>query len=196
MVDERASLELPPEPAPQQGAVLETVATLAAPAAPREEGDFDEAGYLGRQGIHVILRANSFRVVGRRGGLGGLGDRLRDEVSSSLASGSSGEPRAVLAGVVLGEDEGLDTGLRDSFRASGLYHLLRKFKSSTGGEPPRRLPQVDNSHAAVRRDGGQERNEQTGDAASQTLLVRVPTVDAGRVDDSPAHHANPGAWSA
>ncbi len=124
VVDERASLELPPEPAPQQGAVLETVATLAAPAAPREEGDFDEAGYLGRQGIHVILRANSFRVVGRRGGLGGLGDRLRDEVSSSLASGSSGEPRAVLAGVVLGEDEGLDTGLRDSFRASGLYHLL------------------------------------------------------------------------
>ena len=63
-------------------------------------------------------------MVGRRGGLGGLGDRLREEVSSSLASGSSGEPRAVLAGVVLGEDEGLDAGLRDSFRASGLYHLL------------------------------------------------------------------------
>ncbi|MGH3028200.1 MAG: ComEC/Rec2 family competence protein, partial [Gaiellaceae bacterium] len=32
--------------------------------------------------------------------------------------------RAVLAGVVLGEDEGLDQELRDQFRASGLYHLL------------------------------------------------------------------------
>jgi competence protein ComEC len=30
----------------------------------------------------------------------------------------------VLAGVVLGEDEGLDQELRDRFRASGLYHLL------------------------------------------------------------------------
>ena len=29
-----------------------------------------------------------------------------------------------MAGIVLGEDEGLDDGLRDDFRASGLYHLL------------------------------------------------------------------------
>ena len=38
--------------------------------------------------------------------------------------GSGGERRAVVAGVVLGEDEGLDQELRDDFRASGLYHLL------------------------------------------------------------------------
>jgi competence protein ComEC len=30
----------------------------------------------------------------------------------------------VLEGIVLGEDEGLSPGLRDAFRASGLYHLL------------------------------------------------------------------------
>ena len=36
----------------------------------------------------------------------------------------SGERRAVIAAVVLGEDEGLSPGLRDQFRASGLYHLL------------------------------------------------------------------------
>jgi competence protein ComEC len=104
--------------------VLDVVATLAAPRAPEEEGDFDEAGYLGRQGIHVILRADGFRMVGRRGGLGGLGDRLRHGVSSSLESVPNKERRAVLAGVVLGEDEGLDADLRESFRASGLYHLL------------------------------------------------------------------------
>jgi competence protein ComEC len=35
-----------------------------------------------------------------------------------------GERRAVIAGVVLGDDEGLELELRDRFRASGLYHLL------------------------------------------------------------------------
>jgi competence protein ComEC len=35
-----------------------------------------------------------------------------------------GEKRAVIAAVVLGEDEGLSPELRDRFRASGLYHLL------------------------------------------------------------------------
>lgn len=123
-LDERASLELPPEAAPPQGAVLEVVATLARPRMAEENGDFDEAAYLGRQGIHVILRAGAFRLVGRRGGIGGLGDRLRRGVSSSLDAVPAGERRAVLAGVVLGEDEGLEASLRDSFRASGLYHLL------------------------------------------------------------------------
>ena len=31
----------------------------------------------------------------------------------------------LVAGFVLGEDEGLAAGLRERFRASGLYHLLR-----------------------------------------------------------------------
>ena len=35
-----------------------------------------------------------------------------------------GERHAVLAGIVLGEDEGLTDELRDDFKAAGLYHLL------------------------------------------------------------------------
>ena len=50
----------------------------------------------------------------------GFAPRLR----RSLAPGVSGERRAVIAAVVLGEDEGLSPDLRDQFRASGLYHLL------------------------------------------------------------------------
>jgi competence protein ComEC len=49
---------------------------------------------------------------------------LRSAIGRALASGVSGERRAVLLGIVLGEDEGLDRPLRDAFRASGLYHLL------------------------------------------------------------------------
>ncbi len=123
-LDERARLDLPPQRSPPQGAVLEIVATVAEPRPPDEDGGFDEAGYLRRQGIHVVLRASSYRVVGSRGGIGGVADRLRRAVFDSLESLPAGERRAVLAGVVLGEDEGLDEELRDRFRASGLYHLL------------------------------------------------------------------------
>jgi competence protein ComEC len=123
-LEERARLDLPPERAPPQGSLLEVVVTVARPRRPESEGGFDEAAYLRRQGIDVVLRAGSFRVVGRRGGLGAVADGLRRGVARSLDAVPPGERRAVLAGVVLGEDEGLDRELRDQFRASGLYHLL------------------------------------------------------------------------
>lgn len=124
VVDERARLDLPPERAPPQGAVLELVATVGRPRAAEDEGSFDEAAYLRRQGVHVVLHATSFRIVGRRGGVAGLADRLRRLVAGSMAPGLAGERRAVVAGVVLGDDERLDQELRDRFQASGLYHLL------------------------------------------------------------------------
>jgi competence protein ComEC len=124
VLDERARLDLPLGRSPPQGAILEVVVTVAEPRPPDEEGDFDEAQYLGRQGIHVVLRGSSYRVVGARGGIGGVADRLRRGVADSLEGVPPGERRAVLAGVVLGQDEGLEEDLRDSFRASGLYHLL------------------------------------------------------------------------
>ena len=123
-VVERAQLDLPRGRAPPQGAIIELVASVARPRKPDEDGGFDEAGYLRRQGIHVVLRADAYRVVGRRGGIGAVADRLRAGVLRSLAAAPEGERRAVLAGVVLGEDGGLEKDLRDSFRASGLYHLL------------------------------------------------------------------------
>lgn len=122
-VRERVLLELPAGRAPPQGAVLELRARPVAPRGP--ETGFDERGWLARRGIHVVLRGGGrFTVVGRRGGIGGVGDRLRAEIAEALALGASGERRALLAGVVLGADEGLDPALRDAFKASGLYHLL------------------------------------------------------------------------
>ena len=123
-VDEPARLELPLGRGPPQGALIDLVATVRRPQAAEEPGEFDEAGYLRRQGVHVVLRAETYRVVGRRGGLPGVADRLRLALARSIAPGLEGERRAVVAGIVLGEDEGLDDGLRDAFRASGLYHLL------------------------------------------------------------------------
>ena len=120
---ERVLLELPVGRAPPQGSVLELRARPVAPRGP--ETGFDERGWLERRGIHVVLHASgSWRVVGRRGGIGGVGDRLRTAVEHALALGTTGERRSLLLGVVLGADEGIDPELRDAFKASGLYHLL------------------------------------------------------------------------
>lgn len=115
-------LELPRGRSPPQGAVIETIAKIERPRPP--EDGFDEAGYLRRRGVHVVLKGGVWRQIDRRGGIPGAADRLRAYMTRTLAPGLHGERKAVLAGVVLGEDEGLSDGLRDSFRASGLYHLL------------------------------------------------------------------------
>ncbi|MDX6397615.1 MAG: competence protein ComEC, partial [Gaiellaceae bacterium] len=119
---ERVLLELPVGRSPPQGAVLALWASIAAPRGP--EDGFDERGWLARRGVHVVLHGGGWRIVGRRGGIGGLSDRLRGHVAGAIAPGLEGERRAVLAGIVLGEDEGLSDELRADFKASGLYHLL------------------------------------------------------------------------
>ncbi len=126
VLDEPVLLELPLGRSPPQGAVLEVLGVIALPRGP--DRGFDERTWLRRHGVHVVLRGDRWRIVGRRGGLGGIADRLRARLARTLAPGLEGERRAVLAGVVLGEDEGLSDELRDRFRASGLYHLLRVAK--------------------------------------------------------------------
>jgi hypothetical protein len=122
-LDEPAQLELPLGRAPPLGALLEVRAEAKLPRRPIH--GFDERTLLRRRGIHVVLAGDWWRVVGRRGGLGGVADRLRHRLGTSVADGLDGERRAVLLGVVLGDDAGLSQKLRDRFRASGLYHLLR-----------------------------------------------------------------------
>ena len=68
-------LDLPPGRAPPQGARLAVVGVLRLPRGPSH--GFDEATWLRRQGVHVVLRAKEWRVVGRRGGLGGVADLLQ-----------------------------------------------------------------------------------------------------------------------
>jgi competence protein ComEC len=112
-IRERVLLALPPGRAPPQGARLQVLGTLRDPG--------DERGWLRLHGVHVVLRADAWRVVGARRG---LADRLHAWLARTSVPGLAGERRAVLEGVVLGEDGGLSDPLRARFRASGLYHLL------------------------------------------------------------------------
>jgi competence protein ComEC len=119
---EPVQLELPRGRSPPQGAVIEALAQLALPKGPAH--GFDERAWLAHKGIHVVLRVDRWRLLGRRGGLGGLADRLHGRLQATIAPGVGGERRAVLEGVVLGDDAALPDELRKRFRASGLYHLL------------------------------------------------------------------------
>jgi competence protein ComEC len=119
---EAVLLRLPPGRAPPQGAVIELVVAVAAPRPP--EDGFDEGAWLARQGRHVVLEGGRWRIVGKRGGVAAIGDRLRRRLARTMAPGLHGERQAVIAGIVLGEDEGLSDELRHDFRAAGLYHLL------------------------------------------------------------------------
>ncbi|HEX4745703.1 MAG TPA: DNA internalization-related competence protein ComEC/Rec2 [Gaiellaceae bacterium] len=107
---------------PRRGTVVEASVRVAEPRP--EEGGFDERAWLARQGIHVVLEASSWRELGRRGGLPGVGDRIRDRVERAVGRGTDGVRRGIVLGVVLGEDEGLPSDVQDAFRAAGLYHLL------------------------------------------------------------------------
>ncbi|MBA3377106.1 MAG: ComEC/Rec2 family competence protein, partial [Actinobacteria bacterium] len=120
---ERVLLVLPVGRSPPRGAILETVVRVTEPRR-AENGGFDERAWLARQGIHLVARAGTWRQVGRRGGVAGGGDRLRDQIERAVERGSTGVQRALVLGVVLGEDEGLPAPVREDFRASGLAHLL------------------------------------------------------------------------
>src|SRR5581483_3218342 len=121
-LDEAVLLDLPVGRSPPQGAI---VAVGARVRLPRTAADgFDERTWLRRHGVHVVLLGRGWRIVGHRGGIGGYADRVRAWLARGVAPGLSGERRAVLEGIVLGEDEELTPELRTSFRASGLYHLL------------------------------------------------------------------------
>jgi competence protein ComEC len=115
-------LKLPRGRAPPQGAFVAGLGQLSEPRAPKD--GFDERTWLRRHGVHVVLRMDRWRVVGRRGGLGGLADALRRRMQRSVARGVGGDRAAVLEGILLGEDSGLTEELKERFRAAGLYHLL------------------------------------------------------------------------
>jgi competence protein ComEC len=115
-------LQLPLGRAPPQGARLRLLGELRAPPGPTD--GFDEAKWLRRQGIHAVLRAQSWRVIGRRGRVAGIGDRVGRWLSGDTTPGLKGERRDVIEAIVLGRSAGVDQGLLDDFRATGLYHCL------------------------------------------------------------------------
>ncbi len=121
-VAEPVQLDLPLGRAPPRGAIASLLGVIREPRGPSR--GFDERLWLRRQGVHVVVKVDEWHLVGHRRGLGGVSDRLRAWLRRSSAPGLTGDRRAVLEGIVLGDDAELTAGLKTSFRRSGLYHLL------------------------------------------------------------------------
>ncbi len=115
-------LQLPLGRSPPQGARLALIGELRAPPGP--SNGLDEAKWLRRQGIHAVLRGQEWRIVARRGGVSGIGDRVGRWLSADTTPGLRGEQRDVIEAIVLGRSSEVDQGLLDDFRATGLYHCL------------------------------------------------------------------------
>jgi competence protein ComEC len=83
------------------------------------------AAYLRRRGVAAELLLDRARATGtRRGGVAGAIDAMRRRSERAIEAGLPTADADLLRGMVLGEDEAIATPLRDSFRASGLAHLL------------------------------------------------------------------------
>lgn len=121
-IGEPVQLELPLGRSPPQGAVIDALVVVRAPRG--SKNGFDERTWLRRQGIHVVLKVDGWSVVGRRGGLGGVADSLRRFLECGSAPAVAGERRAVLEGILLGDETQLSASLKTSFQRSGLFHLL------------------------------------------------------------------------
>ena len=93
--------------------------------APDPDAGFDFAAHLRRRGIAGELTVDRVRVTGRRrGGIVGALDRLRGRAKRAVFAGLDESDAALALGMVLGEDEQIDTATRDDWRDAGLSHLL------------------------------------------------------------------------
>ena len=109
-----------------EGAVLHLPWASIEPLPEPKPGAFDYGRYLRRRGEHVLLDGefSDLTITGRRGGLQGLVDRLRQASRAHLAAGVHSPVAEVLQGMVLGDDEGVDPAQVEDFRRSGLLHSL------------------------------------------------------------------------
>jgi competence protein ComEC len=89
------------------------------------DASFDFAAHLRRRGIAGELLVKRVRLTGaRRGGIVGVLDGLRRRAERTVAAGLPESDAALALGMVLGEDERIDSATRDDWRDAGLSHLL------------------------------------------------------------------------
>ena len=108
----------------QPGSELSIRGAIRRPRPPRK-GGFDVGAYLRRRGVAGELAVAEFHATGRRrGGLAGAIDLARVHAERGISAGLEPGRAALARGMVLGEDDRIDPGVLDDFRASGLAHLL------------------------------------------------------------------------
>ncbi len=96
---------------------------------PQREKDswesFDYSNYLKTKGINYVLKANKYeKLVSHETNINRVTYRLRVYLLESLKKVMPDENAGVVMAMVLGDDRGLSKDIKDSFRDSGLSHVL------------------------------------------------------------------------
>jgi competence protein ComEC len=102
---------------PGVGEIVEVAGTVA------PLGPYD--AYQRRRGAAAAVDVARLRATGRRrGGAAGIVDAARRRAEAGLGEGLDEPEAALLRGMVLGQDEQLEDDVRDTFKRSGLAHIL------------------------------------------------------------------------
>lgn len=112
-----------------EGSVIRVQGTLRAPQSPEADdagNSFDERSWLARDGIGVVLaaRARGVQVLGRRQGLAGALDHVRERARMYLAVGIDPVTSSMLRGILLGDKADIPEASLTAFRRAGTAHLL------------------------------------------------------------------------
>jgi competence protein ComEC len=107
---------------------VRAVTTLRVPRGFANPGSFDIAGHLARRGIRVVGSVwdatRMERIPRRTRGVSMRLQRWRAHLGRSIARAVPGPRGAVLRALVLGDESGIDDGVRDAFTRTGLVHVL------------------------------------------------------------------------
>jgi competence protein ComEC len=92
---------------------------------PGKGGSSEFAAFLRQRGVSAELFLDRARATGgRRGGVAGVLDRMRERAEHGVAAGLPAPEAALARGMVLGQDEEIDDATRQDWRDAGLAHLL------------------------------------------------------------------------
>lgn len=87
---------------------------------PLREGE----GWLRNRGVSAVAAVQPGRPVGRRDGISGVIDAVRNRADSALSGSLDGRQSSLLRGMVLGDDSSMEPRLRQAMRAVGLGHVV------------------------------------------------------------------------
>ncbi|MBI3929713.1 MAG: ComEC/Rec2 family competence protein [Armatimonadetes bacterium] len=104
------------------------VGRLEVPTGPGYPGAFDQRAWLRRDGVHhtlAVTRGGFQRLAPPLGwSLPAVAHRARLALADNLQGKLPAREHALLIGIMLGEDRGLDAETREAFRVTGTSHLL------------------------------------------------------------------------
>lgn len=110
------------------GIVLKISGRIRRPRLPKNPGDFDERGYLNKNGAAAILHAHQFEVLEpNRSCLGYLRSRaqsVRRSIAVLLKRTYPPQTQSVLRGILLGDKGALDPPFSEALKIAGAFHLI------------------------------------------------------------------------